>query len=351
MTGSQGFLSGVIEGFYGRPWSHQDRTAYAPLLAELGLNSYLYCPKNDPYLRKCWQEHWPAAQWSQLHELAATYADAEVGFGVGLSPFALYSDYGSNQRETLKHKVQTLNDLGAPLLAILFDDMPGAIADLAARQADIIADVRTWSDCERLLVCPTYYSDDPVLEKHFGNRPDCYWEQLGAALTAGVDVFWTGPQVCSESIADTDLGAITAALGRKPVLWDNYPVNDGALRSNFLYCRPFEGRGTLNKNLLGGHFCNPMNEALLSLPALVGLAALYGHKSTPEFLLRTLGTELWNQLSGDVDEFQDQGLSGMGEEKCRQLARVYGDLPGPAAAEVAGWLRGEYTFDPACLTD
>ena len=34
-----------------------------------------------------------------------------------------------------------------------------------------------------------------------------------------------------------------------------------------------------------------------------------------------------------------------------ELALEYTALPGEAAAEVAGWLQGEYTFDPACLTD
>ncbi|MEM8563363.1 MAG: beta-N-acetylglucosaminidase domain-containing protein, partial [Pseudomonadota bacterium] len=48
-------LRGVVEGFYGRPWSFQTRTDYAQFIADLGLNTYLYCPKSDPYLRKQWQ--------------------------------------------------------------------------------------------------------------------------------------------------------------------------------------------------------------------------------------------------------------------------------------------------------
>ena len=237
------------------------------------------------------------------------------------------------------------------MLAILFDDMPGDIADLAARQAEIVADVAAWASGQRLLVCPTYYSDDPVLEKHFGARPEGYWEQLGRELDPGVDIFWTGPQVCSERISAGDLEHVTAALGRPLVLWDNYPVNDGAVRSNHLYCRPFEGRDSLPGGNLAGHFCNPMNEALVSLPALQGLADLYGHAPKPDFLERSLGAACWAQLSQNIDEFQELGLSGMGEERCQALALVYDKLAGSAALEVAGWLRGEYTFDPACLTD
>ena len=36
---------------------------------------------------------------------------------------------------------------------------------------------------------------------------------------------------------------------------------------------------------------------------------------------------------------------------CQQLALEYAALPGAAALEVAQWLRVEYSFDPACLTD
>ena len=350
MTAATGFLTGVIEGFYGRPWSHATRLTYADYLPELGLNSYLYCPKADPYLRKQWQLDWPAAQWAELGELATAHAAKGVHFGVGLSPFALYSDYGPDARAMLKNKIETLNRLDAPLLAFLFDAMPGAITDLALRQADIVADVRTWSNAERLLVCPTYYSDDPVLATYFGAMPEGYWRQMGEYLDDTIDVFWTGPRVCSESIAGGDLAGICAALGRPVVLWDNYPVNDGAARSNHLYCQPLTDR-VIDSGQLRGHFCNPMNQALLSLPALAGLAPLYGGQVAPGFLEAALGGATWAQLSRDAVDFRELGLSGLGPQRCAEMAASYDMLPGDAAAEVAGWLRGEYTFDPACLTD
>ncbi len=57
---------GMIEGFYGNPWSHSVRLKFPEVLAELGLNAYLYCPKSDPYLRRRWKEDWPSAEWSNL---------------------------------------------------------------------------------------------------------------------------------------------------------------------------------------------------------------------------------------------------------------------------------------------
>ena len=346
------FLVGVIEGFYGRTWPHETRLAYAGYLARAGLNTCLYCPKADTHLRKRWQEHWPEHEWRQLRELSAAYRSQRVNWGVGLSPYALYQHYGEIEREQLRRKIGRLAELEAPLLAVLFDDMPGDLDALASRQAEIITDVVSWLPGVRILVCPTYYSFDPVLEKFFGARPAEYWPQLGRELPAAVDIFWTGNRVCSDSITRGDLALICEQIGRPVILWDNYPTNDGAVRSNFLYLGKLCRREALPGTLLSGHLCNPMNQALLSLPALTGLAPLYTEGAIAgAWLEDIIGGATWRQLQLDRKAFEELGLSGMGEARCNALAQKYAALPGPAAMEVAAWLRGEYRFDPACLTD
>jgi hyaluronoglucosaminidase len=352
MTAPGEFLCGVIEGYYGRTWSYETRLAYADYLAQAGLNTCIYCPKADPYLRKLWPQHWPESQWQQLMQLSAAYRARGINWGVGLSPFELYRHYGPAERQQLQRKIESLAPLEAPLLAILFDDMPGDLDELASRQSEIVADVCHWAPGARVLVCPTYYSFDPVLEKFFGQMPVGYWQQLGKELPESVDIFWTGNRVCSESIQRSDITAIGQQLGRGVTLWDNYPVNDGAVRSNFLYCSKLSRRDVSMQPLLRGHLCNPMNQGLLSLPALAGLAQLYGARGLDQQWLSTvLGPALWQQLLEDRPFFEYEGLSGMGEQRCEQLAGRYAALPGPAAKEAAQWLRGEYAFDPACLTD
>jgi hypothetical protein len=352
MRVSSEFLSGIIEGFYGRPWPFDTRLAYAGYLAQAGLNTCIYCPKADPFLRKRWQEHWPRNEWRQLLQLSAAYRERGIAWGVGLSPFELYRHYGPVERRQLQHKLERLVQLEAPLLAILFDDMPGDLDALAARQAEIVADVCHWAPGMRVLVCPTYYSFDPVLEKFFGRMPADYWPQLGRELPGAVDIFWTGNQVCSDAVVADDLEAINQQLGRRVMLWDNYPVNDGATRSNFLYCNKLSRRDPGLRQLLTGHLCNPMNQGLLSLPAIAGLAELYGVGTLEgEWLQQVLGPLTWDQLQRHREAFEHEGLSGMGDQRCRELAGRYDELPGAAAGEVAGWLRGEYTFDPACLTE
>jgi hyaluronoglucosaminidase len=351
MTYSTNFLAGVIEGFYGRTWSFETRLAYADYLADAGLNTYIYCPKGDLHLRRCWQDEWPNEHWRELMHLCDAYQRRGLNWGVGLSPVELYRNYGALERDALKRKVERLGDLNAAVMAILFDDMPGDMDALATRQAEIIADIRDWLPNVQLLVCPTYYSFDPVLEQFFGQMPIGYWAQLGRELPSDTGVFWTGNKVCSEAIAVSDVENIVELLGRPVTLWDNYPVNDGAKRSNYLYTSKLAHRPVQLRPLLDGHLCNPMNQGLLSLPALSGLADLYGNGGLDDVALsRILGPLTWEKLTIHKDAFQHQGLSGLGEQGCKKLAAEYARLPGAAAREVAQWLRGEYSFDPACLT-
>ena len=354
MQPAREFLTGILEGFYGRAWPLATRLAYADYLQQAGLNTCLYCPKADAFLRKQWRRDWPPLQWRQLLDLSSAYRQRGLYWGVGLSPFALYQQYGPPQREQLRRKIGRLAELDAPLLAILFDDMPGDLDALASRQAEIVADVMGWLPGVRVLVCPTYYSFDPVLERFFGRMPAGYWPQLGRDLPRAADIFWTGNRVCSEAITRADIEPICAQLGRPVVLWDNYPANDGAVRSNFLYLDKLPRREALPATLVAGHLCNPMNQGLLSLPALAGLSELYhGDKGSGAgaWLERSIGSATWTQLQSDRQAFQELGRAGMGEAHCQALAERYRALPGSAAREVAGWLLGEYSFDPACLTD
>jgi hyaluronoglucosaminidase len=231
--------------------------------------------------------------------------------------------------------------------------MPGDLDQLAGIQAEIVADVCSWFPQARVLICPTYYSFDPVLEKFFGTRPANYWRDLGAALPEAVEIFWTGNLVCSESIEAEDIDAISRQLNRQVVLWDNYPVNDGAVRSNYLYSEKLPRRDVRIKDKIAGHFCNPMNQPLLSLTALQGLAELHGTAAFADdsWLQEVYGGDSFRQLQRDKHDFQTLGLTGLGENRRRELTKLYSALPGDAAAEVAAWLLGEYTFDPACLTD
>ncbi len=342
-------LFGVIEGFYGRPWDDAARLQIADWLPRIGIDRYLYAPKADAFLRRNWTSPWPEDRAAHLRALAERCAGSGLGLFFGLSPYALYERYGAEERAILKRKVRELTDYPIAGLALLFDDMPGGVESLAARQLEIIDDVIDTLGNSRLLVCPTYYSDDPVLDRVFGERPAGYLEALMRGLGTDTGLFWTGPQVCSERITPGDLASLLCDRGPGIELWDNYPVNDSKLRSAHLYMDALSGRESTIGEHLTGHWCNAMNQPALSLPALSSLPALYGR-----------------DLPDRAAVFEAAGLTAELIKACRPLARSsreevtpaqLRDLEQcaagatPAARELADWMAGEYTFDPACLTD
>ena len=71
MTPPPRFLSGVIEGFYGPPWSPAERRALFQRLKEGGCNTYVYAPKDDLKHRARWREPYAPAEAETLRETFA----------------------------------------------------------------------------------------------------------------------------------------------------------------------------------------------------------------------------------------------------------------------------------------
>lgn len=351
--------TGVIEGFFGRPWTWEERKEYATFLKEVGYHFYIYAPKGDGYLRRQWQASWPSETQSELRQLVDAYHKQELSFGFGLSPYELYLNYDSGAREQLRKKVEELNTFAPDILCILFDDMKGDVPGLAKLQADIVHEIRELSDSKHLIMCPSYYTFDPILEKVFGKMPEDYFASLGEHIDKDIDIFWTGPKVCSTDYPVSHLKEVSELLQRKPFLWDNYPVNDGARMSRFLHLSGFEGRSHSLAEWTSGHAVNPMNQPWLSRIPLRTLMDSYrqkdiyqAHPSFEQACKTCCGEELGSLIVEDLIYFHGQGLDKMGDtirETLKERYQPFSEVP--FAQEILGWLREEYKFDPACLTD
>jgi hyaluronoglucosaminidase len=342
------FSRGIIEGFFGRPWSWQTRQDYASFLKQNNYQYYIYAPKADRYLRRQWAEPWPAEDYINLQRLGQVYRQVQVDWGIGITPFEIHHNFDDHTKALLDAKIRSINELQPNILAILFDDMRGDDANIAQIQADVTHRIVEQSTASSFIMCPTYYSTDPVLDKVFGDRPSDYLETLGQLLEPMVQIFWTGEKVCSKKYSIEHLQAITAQLGRKPYIWDNYPVNDGAKLCKFLNLRPFGESAAHLATWTAGQAINPMNQAYLSqipLRALTAGSSLY--KAVGD-----LGDETFAKyLVEDVAVFQDEGLDLLSVEKKDLLIDRYVNFQTPYSDELVAWLKGEYPFDPACLTD
>lgn len=342
---------GIIEGYWGRPWSFADRTAVMTTLAGHGYRFFMYAPKLDPYLRERWREPHPADLRDQLAEFADACHAHGVRFGVGLSPFELYRDFAGAARDELATRLAQLDELGVDDLAILFDDMRGDLPGLARSQADIVAFVADRSRATRIVMCPSYYTDAPILDRMFGTRPDGYLEDLGRLLDPAVEVFWTGEEVCSRELSPGHLADVAERIGRRPFLWDNYPVNDGPIMSQSLHVRGFTGRPAANATLVAAHAVNPALQPHLStIPALT-LVDSYRDGDRYRYLVSTtdavralLPDELATMFLRDLMLFE-VGLDRLGPQ-VEKMRRRWSAHDHPVAREIVAWLDGEYRPQP-----
>jgi hypothetical protein len=340
---------GIIEGFYGPAWSWDERRQVVKTLAPHGYNFYWYAPKGDALLRRQWQQLHSKAEAEQLSHFAGQCDRLDVDFGVGLSPYEIYRLFDANAKNALQSKLTHLSDMGVKRLALLFDDMPGDLPELADRQAEVIDWVQNHGRMEHLAVCPTYYSDDPVLDRVFTPRPAHYLERLGKQLAPGVEVFWTGEEVCSRALSAGHLRSVKERLGRAPLIWDNYPVNDGDRMSRHLHLRGFTGRPATLGGEVTGHAINPaMQPTLTCIPAIT-LAQSYRQGGDYAYLAATrlaasevLGEALGRQVCDDLLSLEDAGLGRLGDERREQLKSRYKAFDHPGAREIVAWLEGAY---------
>jgi hyaluronoglucosaminidase len=339
---------GIIEGFYGRPWTWQERAETAAFLAQHGYGFYLYAPKADPYLRRRWQEDHPPELAAQLATFAGQCGSNDVRFGVGLSPYEIFLGFDDAARDALARKLAFIDSLGVRDLAILFDDMRGDVPALAERQAEIVAWAAERTAAERIIVCPTYYTDDPVLDRVFGDRPRGYLRRLGELLDPAIEMFWTGEEVVSREFSLAHLERVADEMRREPVLWDNYPVNDGQRMSQFIHVRGFTGRPARMAQHIAAHGINPALQPTLTRVAALTLVDSYTLGDAYEYgaaqlraAVAVLGEELGAMLHEDVLFLQDVGLDRLGEKEAL-LRERYGDVDHAAAREIMLWLDGGY---------
>jgi hypothetical protein len=350
-TGRRDFACGVIEGFYGEPWSFAARADYAGFLRDAGFDFYLYAPKYDEQLRKGWREEWPDAGWRALEALRARYRECGVAFGIGFTPWGAQLEYGPATRSQLRRKLARIDELEPDLLAILFDDMRGSVAELAERQVAIAHDARDASRASSFLLCPTYYSDDRVLESALGPMPGGYLEELGKRLDPQIEIFWTGPRICSREYTEEHLAGVAERLGRRPFLWDNYPVNDGPRMCRHLHLRAVAGRPRALREWTRGIAANPMSQPELSkIPLLTLCESLAAERDyDPAAAFRraahaVCGPALADALEQDLAELHDAGLGALDAARLAALRARYAGFDEPCAREVVRWLDG--AFEP-----
>ncbi len=354
------FKVGMIEGFYGTPWSMDARLKYASWLSKQNLTFYIYAPKNDSQLRRTWQNPYKKEWLATITNLNYAMQKHHISFGVGISPLGATKDLNTNLPILLDRIKELVMCTKLDTLAILFDDLEIDNEQEGVKQNQILRSICELCSVLRkdlhILTCPSFYSTDPLLERIFGKRPSTYFTDFTRNIPENVDIFWTGSKVLSATYSPEDLAIATELLGRKPFIWDNYPVNDGKKSSEFLNLNPFQDRSTLIDNA-NGIAVNPMKQASLSCIPLASLTTALHKPFTSwqghEELLSNAGIrkELIAFIVENSELLTTTALCSMTEDmKCSLITQIKALPNCEEQRELLNFMQGMYTFDPACLT-
>lgn len=272
MSASPFAIRGVIEGFYGPPWSHAQRLDMIDFLARHKMNTFMHAPKDDPFIRENWRDPYTGAQLKKLVELIDHCAQRAITFVPCLSP-GLSMEYSSSaDRSALIEKFLSTISLGVSAVGLLLDDIPlnlqhpsdqSAYASLVAAQVDAITQIYdALPSGIKLFVCPTQY---------YGRGDETYVRELGRGIDPRIEVFWTGREICSPALDLDDAAIITRTLNRPVTFWDNYPVNDVAM-THELHIGPYQHRDRDLARFATGVIANPMEYFESSKIALATIA-------------------------------------------------------------------------------
>lgn len=241
-AGSPFAIRGVIEGFYGRPWTHEQRLGLIPFLAQRGMNTFVYAPKDDPLVRRDWRVPYDGEWLGRLRELVERCRTHGLTFAWCVSPGLSMRYADEADVAALAAKLTSVQALGVTSFGLLLDDIPrelqhpqdrAAFRDLAEAHAHVVGRAtRALAPGAHLIVCPTLYR---------GVGTEDYLVALAARLDPRIDLFWTGREVCSPTLDLADAALFTRSTLRPPLYWDNYPVNDVAMGYE-LHIGPYRGR-------------------------------------------------------------------------------------------------------------
>lgn len=279
---------GIVEGFYGTPWSHKTRLSMMDFCGKYKMNTYIYGPKDDPYHSSPnWRLPYPENESKNIRELVAACKRNKVDFVWAIHP-GKDIRWNEEDYQNLIHKFNLMYDLGVRSFAIFFDDIEGEGTN-PMKQVELLNRlthefVKQKGDLAPLIVCPTDYS------KLWANpTPQGSLSIYGRELDPSVKVFWTGDVVCSDATQET-LDWVNSRIKRPAFFWWNYAVTD--------YVRHIVLQGPvygLEKSLTSDDMCG-----LLSNPM--------EHGEASKLSLYSVADYTWNPVAYNAIDSWERGL-------------------------------------------
>ncbi|MEZ5251545.1 MAG: beta-N-acetylglucosaminidase domain-containing protein [Ilumatobacteraceae bacterium] len=303
-------ISGVIEGFYGPPWTHDDRLAWIDRLCTWGMTHYVWAAKQEPRHRDDWAAPFTDDELVGFGELARRRP--EVTLAVGLSPGV---DASVDAVET---KLRPAVDAGTGVVVVSADDLPALDAATTHRTLanELLArlQVPVW-------IVPTHYC---------GAEPSPYLDALCRDLDPSVHVMWTGDRVVNDAIGAAAAARRAAVTGRPPLLWDNTPVNDAVMR-DALHLGPLGGRDPALRDVCAGVLWNPMEFARASIATLTSAAGWWRGEDPDDVWTAEVRRRGWWHLAVATSFVGDPHWPGAMADDPTWWHEMLAGLPGEAS--------------------
>lgn len=255
---------GLVEGYYGNPYSKENRMGLFEMFGRQKMNVYIYGPKDDAYHKSKWREEYPAAQAAQITEYVNAAKANKVDFVWAIHP-GEDIQWNEADRTNIVNKLKAMCKLGVRSFAVFWDDLwndDGSHGDEQAGLMNYIAqELETaYPDVNPLVICPTQYN------RGWANA--VYLPALGSMMNSDINVMWTGNSVV-DMINKGDMEWINGQIKRKAYIWLNYPVSDYCI--DHLLMGPTYGNDLDIADMMSGFVANPMEYAEASKVSLFSI--------------------------------------------------------------------------------
>lgn len=229
---SSSYYRGFIEGYYGIPWTSEERKELMRFGSKFKSNIYIYAPKDDAYHSSSWRDLYAENDLEILKEQIEVGRETKTKLAWALHPFMsnkITADNYDASLDVVKNKFNQLYNAGVRQFVISADDVEvssGLLEDGSLHNKllnDVAAFLKTKEDCNDLVFVPSAYCYQA--EQRLKVDLNKYYASLMKDLDDSIHIMWTGDDVCS-SMESGRFTEFTNLTNKKPFFWLNWPVND-----------------------------------------------------------------------------------------------------------------------------
>ena len=293
---------GVIEGYYGVPYSAEVTKDLFRFMAKYKLNTYMYGAKSDPYHSRYWSEPYPTSitpeqekigylTQDMMKDITSVAKECKVDFIWAIHPGKAFADpQNKDIIQQIMGKFESMYELGVRQFGVFVDDV-GVPSDTKVLKlcADNLAALQNAIDkkwnrpgvspedtVKPLQYVPQLYAYSWVDEE----KAKAFFETL-KPVPEKVDIYITGANVWSVP-NNYDIAKVNGWLGKRTSWWWNYLCNDSDVTklfiadayTNFRDETHIFSTSSLEENLAGTNsiIVNPMQQGELSKIGLFSTA-------------------------------------------------------------------------------